>query len=150
MVKEGDIAPEIILKDQNGTLIKTTDLTGKGWLVIYFYPKDDTPGCTAQACTFRDHYEDLTDAGATVVGISSDDVGSHKDFSRHHDLPFTLLSDTEGDARKAFGVPRSMGLLPGRVTYVIDKKGIVRMIFNSQLRKAEHVERVLSFIRKDN
>ncbi len=150
MVREGDNAPEILLKDQNGTLVKTTDLTGKEWLVIYFYPKDETPGCTAQACTFRDQYEDLTDAGATVVGISSDDVESHKDFSRHHDLPFILLSDTEGDARKAFGVPRSMGVLPGRVTYVIDKKGIVRMIFNSQLRTAEHVDRVLSFIRKDS
>ncbi len=148
MVKEGEKAPKISLKDQNGKMVDTGDLTGKDWLVIYFYPKDETPGCTAQACTFRDHYEDLSDAGATVVGISSDSVESHKDFAAHHRLPFILLSDTEGKARKAFEVPKSMGLMPGRVTYVIDKEGIVRMIFNSQFRASEHVQKVLSFIKK--
>lgn len=148
MVKEGEKAPRISLKDHNGKMVDTGDLTGKDWLVIYFYPKDETPGCTAQACTFRDHYEDLSDAGATVVGISSDSVESHKDFAAHHRLPFILLSDTEGKARKAFEVPKSMGLMPGRVTYVIDKEGIVRMIFNSQFRASEHVQKVLSFIKK--
>jgi peroxiredoxin Q/BCP len=147
MVNEGEKAPSITLKDQNGKMVDTGDLTGKDWLVIYFYPKDETPGCTAEACTFRDHYEDLSDAGATVVGISSDSVRSHKDFAAHHRLPFILLSDTEGKARKAFGVPKSMGLLPGRVTYVIDKEGMVRMIFNSQFKASEHVQKVLSFIK---
>jgi peroxiredoxin Q/BCP len=146
MTNEGERAPQVVLKDQNGKMVNTSDLVGEGWLVIYFYPKDETPGCTAQACTFRDHYEDLTDAGATVVGISSDSVESHGNFALHHNLPFILLSDTEGEARKAFGVPRSMGLLPGRVTYVIDREGIVRMIFNSQMRAAEHVKKVLDFI----
>ena len=149
MIKEGDRAPELVLKDQNGKIVNTSDLKGKGWLVVYFYPKDETPGCTAQACTFRDSYEDLSDAGATVVGISSDSVESHRDFASHHNLPFILLSDSEGEARKAFGVPRSMGLLPGRVTYVIDRDGIVRMIFNSQIRAADHVKKVLNFIRSD-
>ena len=148
MVKEGEKAPYIELEDQNGRMVDTGELTGKGWLVLYFYPKDETPGCTAQACTFRDHYEDLSDAGATVVGISSDSVKSHKDFAEHHRLPFILLSDAEGKARKAFDVPKSVGLLPGRVTYVIDKDGFVRMIFNSQFKAAEHVRKVLSFIKE--
>jgi peroxiredoxin Q/BCP len=148
LVNEGERAPFVSLKDQNGEIVNTGDLTGNGWLVVYFYPKDETPGCTAQACTFRDHYEDLTDEGVTVVGISSDSVQSHRDFAAHHRLPFILLSDHEDTARREFGVPRSMGLLPGRVTYLIDREGIVRMIFNSQLRTSEHVEKVLSFIKR--
>jgi thioredoxin-dependent peroxiredoxin len=115
-------------------------------VVVYFYPKDDTPGCTRESCAFRDQFSDFSDAGAEVIGISSDSVASHKKFAEKHRLPFTLLSDPGGSVRKAFGVPSSLGVLPGRVTYVIDKKGVVRHAFNSQLNPAKHVEEALAVL----
>ncbi len=149
MIKEGDMIPDVSLKDQEGKEIRLKDLVGLGWLVVYFYPKDGTSKCTAQACMFRDRYQDFADSGAIVVGISSDKENTHKAFTSHYQLPFTLLSDDKGVARKAFGVPRSLGLIPGRVTYVIGLDGIIRMIFNSQIRATEHVDRALEFIRND-
>jgi len=106
---------------------------------LFFYPKDDTPGCTAEACSFRDSYEVFQEAGAEVVGVSSDSEASHRRFASKYKLPFILLSDLGGVVRKFYGVPSTFGLIPGRVTYVIDKEGIVRNIFSSQFTPEQHI-----------
>lgn len=140
----GDQLPYFELENQSGNLIKSSDLIGEP-LVIYFYPKDDTPGCTTEACSFRDSYEDFIELGATVLGISSDSVESHKKFSQKYRLPFTLLSDTKSTVRKLFSVPKSfLGLLPGRVTYIFDKEGKLRFMFDSQLNLNGHIKSALS------
>ncbi|NCA86220.1 MAG: peroxiredoxin [Clostridia bacterium] len=141
----GSSLPPFRLPDQDGKMIDSTQLVGERPLVLYFYPKDDTPGCTAQACSFRDTYQDFLNAGAQVVGVSSDDSSSHKAFAEKHRLPFTLLSDTDGKLRQEMGVPSDLlGLLPGRVTYVIDRHGIVRHIFKSQLNVKRHISESLA------
>lgn len=142
----GQPAPEFTLTDQDGASVSLASLNG-GWVVVYFYPKDDTPGCTAESCSFRDNFEDFTDAGAKVIGISSDSVESHKAFATKHSLPFTLLADTDGGVRKAWGVGKTLGLLPGRVTYVIDPEGVVRHKFSSQFKPKSHIEEALGVIR---
>jgi peroxiredoxin Q/BCP len=142
----GQPAPEFTLPDQNGGSVSLSSLKG-GWVVVYFYPKDDTPGCTAESCSFRDSFEEFTDAGAKVVGISSDSVESHKAFATKHDLPFTLLADTDGSVRKAFGVGKTLGLIPGRVTYVIDPEGVVRHKFSSQFKPKSHIDEALDVIK---
>lgn len=140
-IKVGDKVPVFSLPDQNGEMFQLAEVIGKKNIVIYFYPKDDTPGCTKEACKFRDDYEDFTDLGAMVIGISSDNVASHKKFAAKHNLPFTLLSDADKEVRKQFGVPTNLlGLLPGRVTYVVDKEGIVQGVFNSQFKAEQHIE----------
>lgn len=117
------------------------DLIGQQLLVIYFYPKDETAGCTAEACSFRDSYEDFSAMGCEVIGISSDSISAHERFASRHRLNFTLLADTKKEVRKLFGVPPSLfGLIPGRVTYIIDKKGVVRSIHNSQGNAEGHIE----------
>ncbi|WP_448561037.1 peroxiredoxin [Trichothermofontia sp.] len=144
----GDKAPDITLPDASGKPVSLKDFQGKKTVVLYFYPKDDTPGCTKEACSFRDSYTVFQEAGAEVLGVSSDDVVSHRKFAERYQLPFTLLSDTNNQARKAFGVPASLlGLLPGRVTYVIDKDGIVRHIFNSQLNFQGHIDESLKIVK---
>ncbi|NLO50635.1 MAG: peroxiredoxin [Bacteroidales bacterium] len=141
----GSPLPPFRLPDQEGKMIDSTQLVGERPLVLYFYPKDDSPGCTAQACSFRDAYHDFIDAGAQVVGVSSDDSSSHKDFAEKHRLPFTLLSDQDGKLRREMGVPSDLlGLLPGRVTYVIDRHGIIRHIFKSQLNAKRHISEALA------
>jgi thioredoxin-dependent peroxiredoxin len=148
-LKVGSKIPQFVLPDQDGNNININDLTGKSNLVIYFYPKDDTPGCTAEACSFRDQFVDFKETGAEVIGISSDSVASHKKFAEKHNLPFRLLSDVNKQVRKAFGVPGDMlGLFPGRVTYVVDKQGIVRHIFNSQFNAAKHVEEAIGVLKQ--
>jgi peroxiredoxin Q/BCP len=117
-------------------------------VVLYFYPKDDTPGCTKEACTFRDQYQDFQDAGAAVLGVSSDSSESHRKFAAKHRLPFTLLADRGGQVRKRYGVPATLGLLPGRVTFVIDAAGVVRHVFNSQLDATRHVGEALGVLQK--
>jgi peroxiredoxin Q/BCP len=146
-VEVGQPAPDFELPDADGKRVRLADFKGKKAVVLYFYPKDDTPGCTAEACSFRDSYEDFQDAGAEVIGVSSDSASSHAKFAKRHELPFTLLSDAKGEVRKKYGVPSTMGLLPGRVTYVIDKKGVVRHVFNSQLQATRHVSEALDAIR---
>lgn len=147
----GSRIPDFELRDQTGKLLRINSLLGDKNLIIYFYPKDETPGCTAQACTFRDHYEEFKEAGAEVIGISSDTAASHDNFIKNHDLPFTLLSDEKAKVRKLFGVPKSFfGLLEGRVTYVVDKNGIVRYIFNSQLNISGHISRSLEILNSLN
>jgi peroxiredoxin Q/BCP len=142
----GQTAPDFTLPDQDGTTVSLSSLRG-GWVVVYFYPKDDTPGCTKESCSFRDSFEEFTDAGAKVVGISSDSVESHKAFAEKHHLPFTLLADTDGAVRKAFGTGKTLGLLPGRVTYVIDPEGVVRHKFSSQFKPTSHIAEALDVIR---
>jgi len=148
-IKVGDTIPDIALLNQNGKLFDLKKETEGKNIVLYFYPKDDTPGCTAQACSFRDQFEDFTDANAVVVGISGQSVESHKAFAEKHQLTFTLLSDVDNAVRKKFGVPTNFfGLLPGRVTYVINRSGKVVYIFNSQTNISGHIEKSLEILNK--
>jgi peroxiredoxin Q/BCP len=147
-LKIGDSIPSFKAKDTNGDDFDSQNLVGHKPLVIYFYPKDNTPGCTTQACSFRDQYEDFKDLGAEVIGISSDSVESHQKFSKQYKLPFILLSDADKKIRKLFGVPSGMfGLLPGRVTYVTDKKGKIIMIFDSMMA-SKHIPKALEAVKK--
>jgi peroxiredoxin Q/BCP len=144
----GDIVPQFSAIDAKGTLFDSTSVVGKKPVVLYFYPKDNTPGCTAQACSFRDQYEDFLDLGAEVIGISSDGLASHQKFTAQYQLPFLLLSDTDKKIRKLFGAPNVfLGLFPGRVTYVIDAKGVVQMLFNSMLA-GQHIPKALEAVKK--
>jgi peroxiredoxin Q/BCP len=147
-VKIGDSAPEISAVDQHGERIELCEYRGRQPVVIFFYPADDSPICTKEACSFRDAYEEFVDAGAVVIGISGDDPTSHQRFASRHRLPFHLLADTEGTMRRSFGVPKSLGLLPGRVTYVVDKEGVVRQIFSSQFSAERHVREALRILRQ--
>ncbi|MEO0488900.1 MAG: peroxiredoxin [Cyanobacteria bacterium P01_A01_bin.123] len=149
-VKVGDTAPDFALQSASGETVKLSDFKGQKPVVLYFYPKDDTPGCTAEACSFRDSYEAFTDAGAEVIGVSSDSPASHQKFAAKHSLPFTLLSDEGSKMRKAYGVPATLGLLPGRVTYVIDPAGTVQHVFNSQFNATAHVGEALGVLQKIN
>lgn len=147
-IKVGDKIPNFTAKDTNGNNFDSQDFVGKKPLVIYFYPKDNTPGCTTQACSFRDQYEDFKDLGTEVIGISSDSVASHIKFREEYNLPFILLSDADKKIRTLFGVSSSLfGLMPGRVTYVVDKKGIVVMVFDSMKAKI-HIAKALEAIRE--
>lgn len=144
----GQPAPSLALPDASGEVVDLRSYRGERVVVVYFYPRDFTFGCTAEACGFRDSYQDFTDAGAVVIGVSADDPESHQRFAAEHDLPFVLLSDTEGMARKAWGVRKTLGLMPGRVTYVIDKEGAVRHVFDSALSFKKHVDEALAVVRQ--
>ena len=139
----GDRVPDITLQAHDGSTVRLADMIGKRPVVLFFYPKDDTPICTKEACAFRDAYETFSAAGAEVIGISSDSGASHRAFAARHKLPFLLASDADGSLRKAFGVPKTLGLFPGRVTYVIDRSGIVRLVFSAQLASQDHVTKAL-------
>jgi peroxiredoxin Q/BCP len=144
----GDKVPEFSGKDSYGNNFESNSVIGKKLLVIYFYPKDNTPGCTAQACSFRDQYEDFKDLGAEVIGISSDSETSHQKFSKQYKIPFTLLSDSDKKLRNLFGVKTNLfGLLPGRVTYVIDINGVIQLIFDN-LVATNHIPKALNIIKK--
>lgn len=143
-VAVGAVAPDFVLPAQSGEMVRLHDLLKQKAVVLYFYPKDETPGCTAEACAFRDSYEVFKEAGAEVVGISSDSVASHDGFATRHRLSFILLSDEGGKVRKLYGAQSVFGLLPGRVTYVIDRQGVVRHVFSSQMNAGRHVREALS------
>jgi peroxiredoxin Q/BCP len=144
----GDKIPNFTTKDNNGNDFYSESIIGIKPVVIYFYPKDNTPGCTAQACSFRDQYEDFKDLGAEVIGISSDSIVSHEKFIQKYKLPFILLSDSDKKIRKLFGVKANLfGLLPGRVTYVADKNGIVQLVFDSMMA-SNHIPKALEIITK--
>ena len=147
-INVGEPAPELTLTAQDGQKITLADYMGDKAVVVFFYPRDGSPVCTKQACAFRDAYEEFAEAGAAVIGISSDSAARHQSFAANHRLPFVLASDTDGTVRKAFGVPKSLGLLPGRVTYVIDKQGIVRHVFSSQFAADRHVQTALNVVRE--
>ncbi|GAB4403684.1 MAG: peroxiredoxin [Bacteroidia bacterium] len=143
----GDRAPHFTLPDQHGTPVALADLIGTKHLVLFFYPKDETPGCTIEACAFRDSYQVFQDAGAEVVGISSDSVASHLSFAQNRNLPYRLLSDADGAIRKMYDVqPSMLGLLPGRETFLIDKDGIIRHRFASQIMFDRHIDEALKHL----
>lgn len=146
-VRVGDVAPDFELPDQTGAPVRLRDLVGRRPVVLYFYPKDKTPGCTIEARAFRDSYGVFTQAGAEVLGVSSDTVASHRRFAASEGLPFHLLADRDGAVRALYGVERTLGVLPGRVTYVIDRAGVVRHIYSSQLQVTRHPREALSALR---
>ena len=145
-VAVGDTAPKFTAILQDGTTFESSALLGKKSLVLFFYPKDNTPVCTQQACAFRDAYEQFMAADVEVVGVSSDSPASHQKFAAKHKLPFPIISDRDGALRKLFGVPRAMGIFPGRVTYVIDKAGTVQMVYNATLAAEPHVRKALEAV----
>jgi peroxiredoxin Q/BCP len=147
-IQVGDKAPDFTLPSQSGEQVRLQYRLGARVVVLYFYPKDNTRGCTAEACAFRDSYEVFTGAGAEVIGISSDSADRHAAFAGQHKLPFTLLSDQGGRVRKRYGVPAVLGVLPGRVTYVIDRQGTVRHVFNSMTNIGQHVGDALEVVRQ--
>jgi peroxiredoxin Q/BCP len=141
----GDPMPDATLVDADGKPTQLRDRIGKP-LVVYFYPKDDTFGCTREACTFRDHYEDFLGAGAEVIGVSRDNAESHAKFKAQHRLPFTLLSDPGGTVADAWNVKGPLGM-PGRITFVFDKAGTLRHKFDSVIRFGKHVEEALEVVK---
>jgi peroxiredoxin Q/BCP len=148
-IQSGDKSPDFTLNDQTGKPVTLSALWSKGPVVLFFYPKDFTSGCTAEVCAFRDQYDDFVKAGATVVGISSQGVDSKKAFAEKHGLPFTLVADDGGKVRAQFGVKANLfGALDGRESYVIDTKGIVQHAFNSQMNPKKHVSEALGVLAK--
>ena len=146
-IEIGDHAPDFSLPSQSGEQIRLADFRGNT-VVLFFYPKNETAICTREACRFRDDYQDFQDAGAVVLGVSSDSVESHQSFADNHRLPFILLSDSNGVLRRAYGVPSTMGILPGRVTFVIDPQGIVQMRFSNRFAADQHAAEALVAVRK--
>ncbi|MBB6612569.1 peroxiredoxin [Pontibacter sp. Tf4] len=149
-LKAGNKAPDFELVKPDGSLFRLKDLLQEKNVVLYFYPKDNTPGCSRQACEFRDQYEVFKEYNAEVVGISSDSVASHEKFEQNYRLPFVLLSDIGSQVRKMFGVPKKFGIVPGRVTYIIDKSGTVRYVFNSMTKPLEHVRNAIEVLKEIN
>jgi peroxiredoxin Q/BCP len=147
-IKVGDTAPNFSLPAQNGENVSLGDFRGQKSVVLYFYPKDDTPGCTIESCAFRDQYEVFQAAGAEVIGVSGDSSNSHKNFANKYNLPFTLLSDQGDKVRKQYGATTAFGLIPGRVTYLIDKNGIVQYVFDSMFNFKGHVEEALKTLQQ--
>lgn len=143
----GERAPDFTLPRAGGTPFRLSDAVRRGAVVLYFYPKDETMGCVAEACAFRDEYDVFTEAGAEVVGVSADSSESHRQFAEHHRLPFVLLTDADGAVRKLYGVGKALGILDGRMTYVIDSRGVVRHVFSSRLQPTRHVAEALAIVR---
>ncbi|MTJ07485.1 peroxiredoxin [Anabaena sp. UHCC 0204] len=147
-IKVGDTAPDFNLPAQNGANISLAEFRGQKSVVLYFYPKDDTPGCTVESCAFRDQYEVFKSAGAEVIGVSGDSSDSHQKFAAKYNLPFTLLSDKGDQVRKQYGATTAFGFIPGRVTYVIDQNGVVQYVFDSMLNFKGHVEEALKTLQQ--
>ena len=147
-IRAGDKAPDFTLTSQSGEQVRLYDRLANKVVVLYFYPKDEASGCTAEACAFRDSHEVIVDAGAEVIGVSSDSAARHAAFASQHNLPFTLLSDEDSHVRKSYGFPAILGLAPGRVTYVIDRTGTVRHSFNSMTNIGQHVSAALKMVQR--
>ena len=147
-IEVGDAAPDFSLPAHTGEMISLADYRGRNAVVLFFYPKDNTTVCTKEACGFRDAYEDFVAAGAVVIGVSSDSAASHEQFAQDHRLPYVLLSDTDGALRAAYGVAKSLIILPGRVTYVIDREGVVQHIFSGMFAADRHVREALEVVRQ--
>jgi peroxiredoxin Q/BCP len=148
MLNVGDKAPDFSLPDQDGVIFSLSDLKDKANVVIYFYPKDDTPGCTAESCSFRDNLSTFNAHNTKIVGISTDSVESHKLFAKKHQLPFTLLSDKHKTVQKLYGVRNFFGLMPGRATFIIDRSGIIRFVFSSHIDIQRHVDDSLKILQE--
>jgi peroxiredoxin Q/BCP len=148
VVDVGSTGPSFTLKDQNGKTFNLDSVKGQKNLVIYFYPRDETPGCTKEACSFRDQFDVFKQQDALIIGISAQSVESHLEFAKKHRLNYTLLSDENNTVRKLFGVPASFfGVLPGRVTYVVNKSGKVVFVFSSQMNAEKHIEEALRILK---
>lgn len=145
-VQVGDMAPTFTAPLQDGGTFDSAALLGRKWLVLFFYPKDNTPVCTREACAFRDSYESFAAAGAEVVGVSSDSVATHARFAEKHRLPFPIVADTDRRLRRLFGVVNPLGVIPGRVTYVIDREGVVRMHYAALFASDAHVKQALAAV----
>lgn len=143
----GDQAPDFTREAHTGRMVTLSDYRNQQAVVLFFYPKDGTPVCTAEACSFRDSHEAFAEAGAAVIGVSADSLESHRRFAAERQLPYLLLSDADGSLRSLFGVPKTMGVFPGRVTYVIDREGIVRHVTNVQLSAARHIAESLEVLK---
>lgn len=148
LIKAGEPAPDFELPNQRGEKVRLGDFNGKENVVLFFYPKDETPVCTQEACLFRDNYDKIRGASAAVFGISSDTEASHQQFAEKHGFPFDLLSDRDGQVRKQYGVPKTLGVLPGRVTFVVDRGGIVRHVTQNQLSASKHVDEALAALER--
>jgi peroxiredoxin Q/BCP len=146
-LRVGDKAPDFSLPDNKGGLTALSDFKGKKNVVLFFYPKNDTKGCTAEACRFRDEYEDFLSHDTEVLGISSDSVSSHERFAGKHGFSYPLLSDAGGKVRESYAVEKTWLLIPGRVTFVIDKQGVIRHVFNSQFNPEKHIDEALNIIK---
>jgi thioredoxin-dependent peroxiredoxin len=144
----GERAPDFSLQSQQRAVVNLADFLGKKTIVLFFYPKDNTPGCTAESCGFRDSHDAFAEAGAEVIGVSADSADSHEQFAQKHRLPMTLLSDPGGQTAARYGVKSLFGLIPGRVTFVIDREGLIRHVFSSQLRATKHVEEALTVVKQ--
>lgn len=148
-LKKGDKVPTFKLNNQDSKEVDMKNYLGEKKLVIFFYPKDDSPGCTKEACSFRDSHQDFVDLGCEVIGISSDNERSHKKFAEKHNLPYTLLADTNKEVRKMFGVPTNLlDIIPGRVTYVINQNGVIEYVFNSQTAVNKHMIEALNIVKE--
>lgn len=145
-VNVGDIAPDFTAPTDDGKEISLSQFKGR-YVVLYFYPKDNTPGCTREAISFRDRHEELEKEGAIVIGVSSDTPSSHKGFREKLSLPFILISDEEGRIRELYGAKGFIA--PSRVTFVISPEGKVIHVYNSQINPARHSEEALKAIRED-
>jgi peroxiredoxin Q/BCP len=148
MLEIGNQAPDFELTSDDGASFRLSEQWDRGPLVVYFYPKDHTPGCTVEACRFRDVADDLAERGARVVGISADSPETHQSFRARHQLNFTLLTDLDGEVAKRFGVKKSLGLFAGRATFVLERGGRVALSFSSQLRPELHVKKALEVVAK--
>jgi len=144
----GEPAPEFELEAAPGQRVRLSDFRGKKNVVLFFYPKDETAGCTVEACTFRDSHEAFLTAGAEVLGVSRDSLDSHDRFAARHQLPYRLLSDPKGEVAARYGLHKALGLLPGRVTFVIDRQGIIRHVTDSRLRFKQHVTDALAIVQE--
>jgi thioredoxin-dependent peroxiredoxin len=146
-LQPGDPAPDFTREAHNGQQVRLADYLGKSVVVLYFYPMDGTPVCTKEACSFRDAFEDFAKLGAVVIGVSADSPERHQAFAASRALPFLLLSDHDGSLREVFLVPKTLGILPSRVTYVIDKAGVVRHVFSALFTAERHVAEALEIVR---
>lgn len=148
VIKKGSKIPVFTLRDQYNQNFNIDSVLGKKNLVIYFYPKDDSPGCTREACYFRDQFEVFDQTDALIIGISGQSVDSHRKFADKYKLGYTLLSDSGNKVRKRFGVPASFfDALPGRVTYIVDKSGTVVYVFDSQVQATRHVDEAIRVLK---
>ena len=146
LLRVGGWAPDFTLAGSNGELVSLSDFRGRSAVVLFFYPKDHSPACTAEACSFRDSYAVFRDRGAEVIGISADSARSHEVFVARFRLPFILLSDSDGSVRDRYGVAKTFGIFPGRATYLIDRQGVIRHIYSSQFMPWRHVSSVLGVL----
>jgi thioredoxin-dependent peroxiredoxin len=147
-LRAGDRAPDFTLAGATGESVSLANYRGHFEVVLYFYPKDNTAVCSAEACAFRDSFQDFRDAGAEVIGVSSDSADSHRRFAERLHLPFILLSDPDGSVRTRYRVPKTLGLIPGRTTFLIDRNGIIQHVFSSQFQPARHASEALAVLKK--